>query len=114
MDLNYSIKYLLSPYITLRFSDLKGHIPKDKEKTIKVSYTCDGFPPRGILYEMFQIHIEDRTDRLNVSLRGEVKIPNLSKLEMTNYGKKFLKESHFTKQQKQLFKKQFKYFDNIQ
>ena len=42
-------------------------------------YICQGFPARGSLHEMFQIEIEDRIDRLNVSIKGQVKYPNLTR-----------------------------------
>ena len=79
IDVKFSIRYLLSPNIRLRFSDLRGCITKDESKTIKVTYICEGFPIKGNLHEMFQIEIENRLDKLNVSIKGKVKYPNLSK-----------------------------------
>ena len=50
---------------------------------------CLGLPSKGNLLEMFQVEIEDRQDKLNVSMKAKVKYPNLNKDQMNKFKHKF-------------------------
>lgn len=82
---NYKIRCLYSAYANIRFSNMKGSIPVNEFETIQVSFTCRAFPPNGKLHEMFQIEIEDRVDKLNVSMAGKVKFQNLTADDFLRY-----------------------------